>query len=451
MAFYSHNPATGERLKEYQLEDFAAISKKLEQGQAAYQEWKAFSVNERQEYVRNFADILEANSDQYARLMTLEMGKAIKESRSEILKCAWLCRVYAENASQWLAQQQVGADGIKHFVSFESLGGILTIMPWNFPFWQVLRFAIPALLVGNVVLLKHSNQVPGCALAIECAFCQAGFPAGVFQTTITSHEMIEKILAHPFIQGASFTGSTEAGRKVYALAAKNLKKMVLELGGSDPFIVLDDANIERAVEGALIGRLINAGQSCIAAKRFIVQKGIYEQFCQLFVQKMQQKITGNPLDEEVDLGPLINQAAVAEIDSQVRDALEQGAQLLCGGEHKDNFYLPTVLGRATASMKVAREEVFGPVAPIFVVENEREAVALANSTSFGLGASVWSENSARAMSVARELECGTVFVNSSVKSDPRMPFGGIKESGIGRELSRYGLLEFANIKAYNIY
>ncbi len=417
-------------------------------------EWKTLLVQQRASYLTKLARVLRNNKDPYAQLMTKEMGKPITEARAEIEKCAWTAEVYAKNGEQWLQEEVLESDGKEHRVVCQPLGVIFSIMPWNFPFWQAFRFAIPTLLAGNASLLKHASNVTGCALAIEDAFKEAGFPENVFRVVIADHDTVAGIVASNHIAGVSLTGSTSAGKRIGELAGKNLKKVVLELGGSDPFIVLEDADLDKAAEQATVGRFLNCGQSCVAAKRFIVVASVVEDFVQRFVENVKQKVLGNPAEESTHLGPLVNKTAVEQIENQVNDAVDKGATILTGGKRgkgKGYFYEPTVLINTTTDMKVVKEEVFGPVAPIIVVKDEEDAINVANATEFGLGGSVWTRDLERGKRIARQLECGCAFVNSFVKSDPRVPFGGIKESGIGRELSKYGLREFVNVKAINVY
>lgn len=420
----------------------------------AFLKWRTLSVQQRAAYFTKHAIVLRNNKETYAQLVTREMGKPITEARAEIEKCARTAEFYAENGEQWLQEHVLDAGGKEKRVVYQPLGVIFSIMPWNFPFWQAFRFAIPTLLAGNASFLKHASNVTGCALAIEDAFKEAGFPENVFRVVIADHETVAGIVASDLVAGVSLTGSTSAGKKIGELAGKNLKKVVLELGGSDPFIVLEDADLDKAAEQATIGRFLNCGQSCVAAKRFIVVESVVEDFVQKFVENVKRKVLGNPAEESTHLGPLVNKAAVEQIENQVNDAVDKGATILTGGKRgkgKGYFYEPTVLINTTKEMKVVREEVFGPVAPIIVVRDEEEAIKVANTTEFGLGGSVWTRDLERGKKIARQLECGCAFVNSFVKSDPRVPFGGIKESGIGRELSKYGLREFVNVKAISVY
>jgi succinate-semialdehyde dehydrogenase/glutarate-semialdehyde dehydrogenase len=362
--------------------------------------------------------------------------------------------VYADNGEAWLQEERVEADGMEHHVVFEPLGVILSIMPWNYPFWQALRFAVPGVLAGNTSILKHASNVPQCAFAIEDAFTRAGFPEHVFTTVLADHHGVAALISSDLIRGVSLTGSTGAGARIAEEAGSNLKKVVLELGGSDPFIVLDDADVEFAARNAAKGRMLNTGQSCIAAKRFIVMRSAASAFSKRFADIMSSLIIGDPMDPKTQVGAIVSEEALTELMSQLEQAVESGATVLTGGKRveRPGFFLePTVVTDTTKDMLIVNQEVFGPIAPIIVVENEDEAVSVANASEFGLGGSVWTRDLKRGANIARRLESGTVFVNSIVKSDPRMPFGGVKKSGIGRELSKYGLREFVNIKGLNIY
>ncbi len=454
MKFRTINPATEEVIAEYDIMPKDEIMSVAEQCDAAFRQWKSMDVSVRASYFRRLAQVLRHNKEKYAKLMTLEMGKPIKQSSTEVEKCAWTSEVYADNASKWLEEEIVQADGRKHFVAYEPLGVVLSIMPWNFPFWQAFRFGIPTLLAGNASVLKHSNVVPQCAMAIEEAFSEAGFPKNLFRAVLSDHESIAHLIKSDIIKGVSLTGSTYAGAKVAELAGKHLKKIVLELGGSDPFIVLDDADVEFAAKNAVTGRTINSGQSCIAAKRFIVDKKVLGEFSELFTKYMKNLKVDDPMLMETDVGPLVNEDQAEQIEEQVNDAVKKGAKVLAGARRLDRkgfFYMPTVLADVTENMKVFREEVFGPVAPIIAANDEKEAVGIANSSEYGLGASIWTRDESKGLKIARSIEAGCVFINSVVKSDPRMPFGGVKKSGIGRELSKYGLKEFVNVKGVNVY
>lgn len=454
MRFQTINPATEEVLAAYETMSKDEVFQILGKVNKAYASWRWLPLEQRAYYFRTLAVTLRRNKERWGKLASLEMGKPITAAIAEIEKCALTAEVYADNAKLWLQEETVQADGKEHKVIYQSLGVILAVMPWNFPFWQAFRFAIPTLLAGNVAILKHSNQVPACALAIEQAFIESGFPENVFRTVIADHDTIKDLVASDVIQGVSLTGSTEAGKRIAELAGKNLKKVVLELGGSDPFIVLEDADLDFVAKHAVTARFANCGQSCIAAKRFIVVKDVAETFAKKFAEATKNLVVGDPLNPKTTMGPLVNTKARQEIEEQVNDAVAKGAILLAGGkkrEGKGAFYLPTVLTNANKTMKVVSEEVFGPVAPVIVVKDEAEAITVANNSEFGLGGSVWTKNIERGKRVAEKIESGAVFVNMFTKSDPRMPFGGIKKSGIGRELSKYGLHEFVNIKAMNVY
>ena len=450
----THNPATGEILHEHTPHTEAEVESALAGAVAVQPDWAARSVADRALLAGRLAAVLRARKAEWARLMTLEMGKPVTESAGEIDKCAWLCDIYAENAAAWLAEEPIDADGHEHLIAYQPLGVVLSIMPWNFPFWQALRFGVPTLLAGNTSLLKHARGVTGCALALQEALAEAGFPDGVFRTLLIGHEGVGRLLDDRRVAGVSLTGSTEVGRAVAARAGRTLKTCVLELGGSDPFIVLADADLERAVAGAVKGRLLNTGQSCIAAKRFLIEKPVYDEFVQRFAAAMAARRVGDPLDPAVDVGAIVNADELANLEAQIADAVQRGARLVCGGRRLDgpgHFLPPTVLAEVDPEMRVWREEVFGPVAPVMAVPDADAAIRLANASEFGLGGSVWTADLLRGEALARQLECGSAFVNSIVKSDPRMPFGGVKQSGLGRELSWFGLRAFTNIKGLNLY
>ena len=454
MKFHTINPSTEEVIAEYDLMPKDEILSVAGQCDDAFMQWKSMDVSARASYFRRLAQVLRHNREKYSRLMTIEMGKPIKQSLAEVEKCAWTAEVYAGNGAKWLEEENVQADGKRHFVACEPLGVVLSIMPWNFPFWQAFRFGIPTLMAGNASVLKHSNVVPQCAMAIEGAFSEAGFPKNLFRAILSDHESIAHLIKSDIIKGVSLTGSTYAGAKVAELAGKNLKKVVLELGGSDPFIVLEDADVELAARNAVTGRTINSGQSCIAAKRFIVDKKICSEFSGLFTKYMKSLKVDDPMLMETDVGPLVNEDQVEQVDEQVKDAVKKGAEVLAGAKRPDRkgfFYMPTVLSNVTDNMKVFKEEVFGPVAPIIIANDEKDAAEIANNSEYGLGASIWTKDENRGLKIARSIEAGCIFINSVVKSDPRMPFGGVKKSGIGRELSKYGLKEFVNVKGINVY
>ncbi|MFH1761318.1 MAG: NAD-dependent succinate-semialdehyde dehydrogenase [bacterium] len=454
MKFITINPATEEIIKEHETMPMHKVLNIAEKSHNAFLAWRELKIEERASYLIKLAESLRNNKQEYSEYMTEEMGKPIRDSLAEVEKCAWAADVYAEKGPEWLKDEPVEVDGKKHLVTYQPLGVILSIMPWNFPFWQALRFAIPTILAGNGSLLKHASNVTQSALTIEQVFKEAGFPENLFRTVIADHKSIAGLAASDYIQGISLTGSTSAGSRIGETAGKNIKRVVLELGGSDPFIVLDDADPEIAAGNAVLGRAQNCGQSCIAAKRFIVTEKIAKEFTGLFGRKMAALKIGDPMDKTTQIGPLVNKDALEEMEMFVEDAKAKGAAVVCGGERilgKGYFYKPTVLSNTTPDMKVVSEEVFGPIAPVMVVKDAEEALKVANSSEFGLGGSIWTRDLRLGENLARRLESGTVFVNSITRSDPRMPFGGIKKSGIGRELSKYGLKEFVNIKGVNIY
>lgn len=418
----------------------------------AFPEWKK-DYEKRRSYIYHLVEYLKKNKMEMAKVETSEMGKTIKESIGEVEKCAWALEFYADHGDSFLADEVLNTDARKSFLTFEPLGVIGSIMPWNFPYWQALRFAAPCLMAGNVIVMKPSRVTIQSGIEIEKAFTESGIPDGIFQTVIGSVESANHLIDSD-VNAVTFTGSTDAGAKVGQRAAMNLKKCVLELGGSDPFIVLDDAIIEKAAEGAVKGRFINCGQSCVASKRFFVGKNIAKDFIELFIKKASQLKVGDPTLIETDIGPLSSKNSLETISGIVEDARKNGAEILLGGSEIDRngyFYQPTILTNVKPNMRIAKEETFGPVAPITIVENESEAVRLANDTEFGLGASIWTKDLAKAEKISRRIESGIVSVNNVVISDPRIPFGGIKHSGFGRELSRYGMLEFVNIKSVRFY
>ena len=445
----SVNPASGETLAVFALHSRPEVALRLELASASWNAWRRSSFAERSACLGRAATLLERESETWARLMTLEMGKPIAAARSEVEKCAWVCRYYAEQGPAQLAPQAVATDARRSAVRFDPLGPVLAIMPWNFPFWQVFRFAAPALMAGNVGLLKHASNVPQCALAIEEIFLRSGFPAGCFQTLLIESAAVAGLIADPRVAAVTLTGSEAAGAAVARAAGGALKKVVLELGGSDPFLVLPSADLVRAARSAVRARTINNGQSCIAAKRFVVHHEVADEFESLFLDGMRALRVGDPLDPRTDVGPLATPQIVADLDRQVRESVAAGARLLLGGaplERPGNFYAPTVLADPPLEAPVYGEETFGPVATLFRVAGLDEAIALANATTFGLGASAWTSDAAEQERLAAELEAGSVFVNGMVKSDPRLPFGGIKRSGFGRELSAFGIREFTNVK-----
>lgn len=448
------NPATEERIATYETMSPREIREIAARVHAAYRSWRQRPLAERAAAVHRLANTIRAQCDQHARLISLEMGKPIVQSRAEVEKCAFLCDVYAAHAAAWLAPEKVTADGRMHHVIFQPLGVILSIMPWNFPYWQALRFAVPAIVAGNASILKHARNVPQCAFGIEALFKDAGFPEDIFRTILADHDAVAELMGSELIQGVSLTGSTGAGARIAAQAGRHLKKVVLELGGSDPFIVLEDADIEFAARQAVTGRMVCTGQSCIAAKRFIVREEIATAFTERFAEFMDALRVGDPLDEKTDVGAIVDQNALDELLAQLTESVERGARIVVGGQRLARpgyFFAPTVVADTTSDMRIAAEEVFGPIAPILVAANDEEALRIANDSEFGLGGSVWTRDIDRGIALAERLEAGTTFVNSIVKSDPRMPFGGIKKSGLGRELSHYGLREFVNIKGVSVY
>ena len=446
------NPATGEDIANYSAMDKNQVFDLVGKAKRAYPEWKK-DYEKRRGYVYNLVEYLKKNKTELAKVATSEMGKPLKESIGEVEKCAWALEFYADHGDSFLSDEVLNTDARKSFLTFEPLGVIGSIMPWNFPYWQALRFAAPCLMAGNVIVMKPSRVTMQSGIEIEKAFTESGMPDGIFQTVVGSVESANHLIDSD-VNAVTFTGSTNAGAKVGERAAKHLKKCVLELGGSDPFIVLDDAIIEKAAEGAVKGRFINCGQSCVASKRFFVGKNIADEFIELFIKKASQLKIGDPMSIETDIGPLASKDGLETISGIVEDAKEKGAEILLGGSEIDGkgfFYQPTILRNVKPNMRIAQEETFGPVAPITIVENESEAVKLANETEFGLGASIWTKDLAKADKMSRRIESGIVSVNNVVISDPRIPFGGIKHSGFGRELSRYGMLEFVNLKSVRFY
>jgi succinate-semialdehyde dehydrogenase/glutarate-semialdehyde dehydrogenase len=443
------NPATGEVVKTFQPLSEAEIEKKLQLGVSTFRKERHTSFAVRAQRMRRAAEIIERDKDKFAHLMTLEMGKTYKSAVAEALKCTTACRYYAENTEKFMADEVVETGAKKSFVRYLPIGPILAVMPWNFPFWQVIRFAAPALMAGNVGLLKHASNVPQCALAIESLFLEAGFPEGAFQALLIGSAQVDSLLNDPRVVAATLTGSEQAGIQVGIGAAKRIKKVVLELGGSDPFIVMPSADLDAAVSAAVQARVQNNGQSCIAAKRFIVAEAIADEFERKFVAKMQSLRVGDPFDEKTELGPLATPDGVKDLDADVQKTVTAGAKLLTGGhplQGKGNFYAPTVLTNVPKGSPAYGEELFGPVASIFRVKDQNEAVRLANDVRFGLGASAWTNDEKERETFINELEAGMVFINKMVASDPRIPFGGVKASGHGRELGLVGIREFLNAK-----
>jgi succinate-semialdehyde dehydrogenase/glutarate-semialdehyde dehydrogenase len=449
MAIATINPATGETLKTFEPLTDSDIDRKLELAAETFRAQRRTSFQDRSEKMMRAADILESDKAKFARVMTIEMGKPIKAAISETEKCAWVCRYYAENAEAFLADEAVETNATQSYIHYQPLGPVLAVMPWNFPFWQVFRFAAPALMAGNVGLLKHASNVPQCALAIEEIFLRAGFAEGAFQTLLIGSDKVSRLLDDPRVVAATLTGSEPAGSRVAEQAGKRIKKTVLELGGSDPFIVMPSANLDEAAKTAVKARTINNGQSCIAAKRFIVHERIAEEFERRFVGEMESLRIGDPLDEATDIGPLATADILEDLDVQVRKSIDAGARILTGGKKIDRagyYYAPTALIDIPENAPAYCEELFGPVAALFRVRDIDEAIRLANATEFGLGSSAWTNDEAERRQFIDELEAGCVFINGMVASDPRLPFGGVKHSGYGRELSVFGIREFVNVK-----
>jgi len=443
------NPATGKVIAKYQNMTDDQIREKVKKARSALEGWKNLDIGERCSLTRNLGRIMRRNKSEYARLITEEMGKPVRQATAEVEKCAWLCDYYSETAEAFLRDELIPTEFRKSFVCFEPIGVVAGIMPWNFPFWQAMRFAVPAVTAGNVEILKHSSVCLGSAIKLEEAFTDAGFPESVFQAVI-GNSAVGEALIQSDIDAVSITGSVDTGKRVAELASRDLKKFVLELGGSDPFIVLDDADLNQTAYMATQSRLLNTGQSCIAAKRFIVVKEVADKFTKLFVENTEAEEVGDPMDPKTTVGPLVRDSQRKALSVQVEDAKNKEGKILTGGNTiggEGYFYEPTIVSNVTQDMKIIREEVFGPAAPIIIVNNEEEAVMEANNSEFGLGASIWTNNIERGMRLARQIQSGIVSVNEMVKSDPRLPFGGTKSSGIGRELSEFGIREFVNIKS----
>jgi len=449
MALASINPTTGETLKEFPAFNDNEIEKRLKRAERAFAQYRRHPLADRGQLLMAVASLLEQDKDSLARMMTLEMGKLFRAAEDEIAKCARVCRFYAENGERFLEDEAAQTGAARSYVHYEALGPVLAIMPWNFPFWQVFRFAAPALMAGNVALLKHAANVPQCALAIEEVFCRAGFDEGIFQVLLIEAEQVEKVIVDPRVRAVTLTGSEKAGSAVASTAGRHIKKSVLELGGSDPFIVMPSADFESALTTAIKARTINSGQSCIAAKRFLVANNVYDEFLQRFVEGMRTLKIGDPFDETTEIGPLATEQILQGVHEQVQKSVAAGAKLLTGGNRIHGpgfFYEPTVLVDVPVDSPAYSEEIFGPVAPLFRVRDAADAVAIANATSFGLGASAWTNERAEQELFTSELETGMVFVNAMVASDPRLPFGGVKRSGFGRELGAAGIREFVNTK-----
>ncbi len=445
----SINPATGEVIREYPEHSAEEVGQIIRDVHTTWESWKESTFESRSEILKKAAQILRDKKEHFAQLMTLEMGKLLRESMAEVEKCAWVCDFYADHAAELLQDEIIATDASRSFVAFQPIGIVLAVMPWNFPFWQVFRFAAPALMAGNAAVLKHASNVPGCALAIEEIFREAGFPVNIFRTLMIPSPLVEAVIENPFIVAVTLTGSETAGSHVASLAGKHLKKTVLELGGADPFIVLDDADLDAAVSTAVTARMLNQGQSCIAAKRFIVMNSVVKQFETALKAAFEALCYGDPMVPGTQVGPLARPDLVDEIERQVNESVTAGARLVTGGRRPDRrgcYFEPTILADVQKGMPVYSQETFGPVVTLITVLNEEEAIGIANDSDFGLGGCVWTQDVKRGEAVARRVDSGAVFVNGMTKSDPRLPFGGIKKSGYGRELASYGIKEFVNIK-----
>ncbi|MFC5269814.1 NAD-dependent succinate-semialdehyde dehydrogenase [Adhaeribacter terreus] len=449
MAIQSLNPATGKIERTFEPHGAADIENMLKQGEKAYQNWRKTNFTHRAELMRFCEGELSGNTEKYAQIITMEMGKPIQEALAEVKKCATVCEYYAAHAETFLADKQIKTGATRSYIAYEPLGIVLAVMPWNFPFWQVFRFAAPAIMAGNVGILKHASNVPQCALAIEEIFLKAGFPKGVFQTVLVESDAVDTLIKDDRVKAVTLTGSEGAGAHVASVAGKEIKKTVLELGGSDAFIVLQDANLELAAETAVRSRMINTGQSCIAAKRFIVEKTVAEEFVQKMKTKMEALKTGELTSEDTQYGPLARKDLAETLADQVKRSVDAGAKIVLDGGHKDKetaFFQPMILNNVKPGMPAFDEELFGPVAAIITVNDEEEAILLANNSRFGLGGSIWTQDHLKGQKLARQMESGAVFINALVASHPEMPFGGIKKSGYGRELSYIGIREFVNQK-----
>jgi len=443
----SINPYTNQVIATYTEHKLIQAVQIIEKAHISFSSWQNLNVQTRAKYMQTLADLLRKKRDTLGTLITSEMGKVISESKAEIDKCAWLCEYYAENAERMLEDESILSDGAKSYIRFDPIGVIYAIMPWNFPFWQVLRFAVPTIMAGNTVVLKHAPNVMGCAMAIEQLFIDTGFPDNTFRNLIIPVELSENIIAHPLIQGVTLTGSQKAGSIVASQAGKYLKKSVMELGGSDPYIVLADAQINNACKTGVCSRMLNAGQVCISAKRFIVEEPIFEDFVAKQKSLLENLQLGDPMLEETDMGPMARPDLLEQIEKQVNESVKMGAKLITGGKRLDNsFYAPTLLTNVIQGMPVYDEETFGPVSVVIPAKDATDAIRIANDTPFGLGASIWTQDIQLAEKMAGQIDAGAVFINDMTKSDPRLPFGGTKRSGYGRELSHFGIREFVNVK-----
>ena len=449
MVLTSINPSTGKVIATIDEWNKERIDRQIDRSMKAFLLWMEMDYSERSVFLKKTAQVLRNNKKRYASLITQEMGKPIVQAELEVEKCAWVCEYYAENGMKMLMEEHVKTDASSSYIRFSPLGIILAVMPWNFPFWQVFRCAAPALMAGNVILLKHSSNVPQCAIAIEEVFKEAGTPDNVFSSALVGSQGVERIIQSPCVAAVTFTGSTVAGKIVAEKAGRYLKKTVLELGGNDPFIVLGDVDVEDVVKHAVEARMINNGQSCIAAKRFVVEDNIFEEFQKKFSEQIKQLTVGDPMDRKTDIGPLAREDILRQLEYQVQKSVAQGATVVARKNHmkkKGYYYPPILMSNIKKGMPVYDEETFGPVAPLIKANDEKEIIDIANDTSYGLGASIWTNDDEKAEALSKQIQAGMVFINEIVKSDPRLPFGGIKESGYGRELSQYGIKEFVNIQ-----
>ncbi len=453
MSFTTVNPADGTVLNRYDLMDDQEALEIAQLTSLAQKRWNELPLSSRLKFIKKLADVLRENKKQYAELISKEMGKVITESLAEVEKCALLCDVLIDHAEDWLKEEELSAGGKRNIITFEPLGTLFMVMPWNYPFWQVFKVGLPPLVAGNSLLLKHARNVTSSSLMIEEILRKSGFPENIFRSVVIGHQTASRLIESDYVQAVSVTSSVGAGANIASEAGKQIKKTVLELGGSDPFIVLEDADIDKAVLGAKLGRTSNAGQVCIGAKRFIVHKNIAKEFTQKFAEMMNRLIVGDPLAKNTEVGPLVDAKAVEEMELFVKDAVDKGAKLLAGGKRKEPgfYFLPTVLSNTSKDMRVLSEETFGPIAPIIIAEDDEEAIKIANDSEFGLSASIWTRDLERGEKIARKIHAGGVFINSISKSHPLLPIGGTKKSGYGRELSHHGIKEFVNIKPINIY
>ncbi len=450
MALESVDPGNGKTFMRFEELSGEAVKSAIESSHQEYLSWRKTSFERRKQLMLRLSEVLLEQKEKYARLMTREMGKPLKQALAEIEKCSWVCEYYANNAEDMLARELIETDATSSYVQFDPIGVVLAVMPWNFPFWQVFRFAAPTIMAGNTGLLKHASNVPQCAIGIEELFRNAGFPETVFTNLLIGSKKVKEVIDHPFVKAATLTGSEFAGREIAKSCGERLKKTVMELGGSDPFILLEDADIDEAVKWAVTARIINNGQSCIAAKRFIVDDKIGDEFETKFADKMSKVVTGDPMNMDTELGPIAREDLLNELDTQVKKSVSLGAKLLTGGkriEGEGYFYPATVLSNVSKGMPAYDEEIFGPVASVIRAKDTTDAIRIANDSAFGLGASLWTSDLDKAERHAGEINAGSVFINGMVKSDPRLPFGGINISGYGRELSHYGIKEFVNIKS----